>query len=108
MNVTDAASTIGQTTTGSTTQTNSSSTSETGLGSLDGNSFITLLTAQLQAQDPTNPMDPNQFVTELVQFNMLQQLINIDQLLTPASSTGASSTGSTSSGATPSAQAVGF
>jgi flagellar basal-body rod modification protein FlgD len=52
---------------------------------LDGNSFLTLLTAQLKSQDPTAPQDPTQFVTQLVQFNSLQQLIQINQDLTPAS-----------------------
>lgn len=44
---------------------------------LDPNSFITLLTAQLQAQDPLNPMDPSQMVDQLTQINSLQQLIQI-------------------------------
>lgn len=51
---------------------------------LDGNSFLTLLTAQLKSQDPTQPQDPTAFVTQLVQFNSLQQLIQINQDLTPA------------------------
>ena len=46
---------------------------------LTGDSFITLLVAQLQAQDPTNPMDPTQFVAQLVQFNTLEQTIQIRQ-----------------------------
>lgn len=53
---------------------------------LNGNSFLTLLTAQLKSQDPLNPLDPNTFVTELVQFNQLQQLININQTLSSATS----------------------
>jgi flagellar hook assembly protein FlgD len=60
---------------------------------LNGNSFITLLTAQLQAQDPTNPMDPNQMVDELVSINSLQQLIEIQQDL----SGGATAAGNNSS-----------
>ncbi|MGH9394461.1 MAG: flagellar hook assembly protein FlgD [Terriglobales bacterium] len=54
---------------------------------INGNDFMTLLVAQLKNQDPTNPMDPTQFVTQLVQFNSLEQLININQDLTPASTT---------------------
>jgi len=50
---------------------------------LNGNDFMTLLVAQLKNQDPTNPMDPTQFVTQLVQFNSLEQLISINQDLTP-------------------------
>lgn len=108
MNVADATSATGPANTGSTTQANDNSNSSTGSGSLDGSSFISLLTAQLKAQDPTNPMDPNQFVTELVQFNMLQQLIDIDQLLTPAASAGTNSTGSTSTSGSLPAQAARF
>jgi len=58
-----------------------------GLGNqLNGNDFITLLVAQLKQQDPTNPMDPTQFVGQLVQFNSLEQLISINQELQPAPS----------------------
>lgn len=51
---------------------------------LTGDSFITLLTAQLRAQDPLSPMDPTQFMAQLVQFNMLQQMIEMKQLLQSA------------------------
>lgn len=33
--------------------------------------FLTLLTTQLQAQDPTKPMDNTQFVSQLAQFSQL-------------------------------------
>ena len=46
---------------------------------LGPNAFITLLTAQLQAQNPLNPMDPNQMVTELTSMNTLQEIIQIRQ-----------------------------
>jgi flagellar basal-body rod modification protein FlgD len=39
--------------------------------------FMDLLTAQLKNQDPTNPVDPTQFVGQLVQFNSLEQLLGI-------------------------------
>lgn len=48
---------------------------------LTGNDFLTLLTAQLKSQDPLQPMDPTAFVGQLVQFNSLQQLIDINQTL---------------------------
>lgn len=51
---------------------------------LTGNSFIQLLTAQLKAQDPLNPVDPTTFVTQLVQFNQLEQLISINTTLSAA------------------------
>jgi flagellar basal-body rod modification protein FlgD len=34
--------------------------------------FLKLMTAQLQAQDPTNPVDNNQFVSQMAQFSQLQ------------------------------------
>jgi flagellar hook assembly protein FlgD len=49
------------------------------LSELGPNAFITLLTAQLQAQDPLNPMDPNQMVDELTSMNTLQETIQIRQ-----------------------------
>ena len=47
----------------------------------DYNSFLTLLTTQLQNQDPSQPEDPNQFTTELVQLNGVQQQLLSNQLL---------------------------
>ena len=55
----------------------SSSTTANANNQLGPNSFITLLTAQLRAQDPLNPMDPSQMVNQLTQINSLQQLIQI-------------------------------
>lgn len=68
--------------------------------------FMTLLTTQLQNQDPTNPVDPTQFVTQLAQFTTLDQVSQINGLLQElvqsalgstgtqaASGTGAGSTG---------------
>jgi len=68
--------------------TNNTSTPTTGLGSgaLD-NTFLQLLTAQLKNQDPISPMDPNQFLGQLVQLNSLEQLISIRQLLSPPAPT---------------------
>lgn len=48
---------------------------------LTGDSFLTLLTAQLKSQDPTQPQDPTAFVGQLVQFNSFEQLLQIRQLL---------------------------
>src|SRR5262249_1973069 len=73
-------------------------------GGLDANSVITLLTAQLKAQDPLNPMDPDQMVNELTAMNTLQQTIqmrqDLDGLLSAAGSSGtkASNGDSSSSG----------
>ena len=68
-------------------------TSSSGSGSLNsttgstlaGNfqTFLTLLTTQLQNQDPLSPLDTNQFTQQLVQFaSVEQQLKTNDQLTT--------------------------
>ncbi len=43
--------------------------------------FLKLLITQLQNQDPLNPMDDQQFATQLATFNMLDQLVNINGTL---------------------------
>ena len=49
----------------------------TGIGS-DLNTFLTLLTTQLQNQDPTNAMDANQMTQQLVQFATVEQQIKVN------------------------------
>jgi len=44
---------------------------------LSGDTFLTLLIAQLRSQNPFQPMDPMEFVNQLVQFNLLDQTIRI-------------------------------
>jgi flagellar basal-body rod modification protein FlgD len=63
-----------------------------------------LLVSELQNQDPTQPADPNAYITQLVQVNSLQQLIQInsDLAFVPVASTGTSPT----SGATSNSQSV--
>ena len=39
--------------------------------------FLKLLVAQMKNQDPTNPTDSTQFVTQLAQFSELEQVIAI-------------------------------
>ncbi len=51
--------------------------------------FLTLLTTQLKNQDPTAPMDSNQFTQQLVQFSQVEQQIqtntNLNSLLAQGS-----------------------
>jgi flagellar basal-body rod modification protein FlgD len=69
--------------------------------------FLKLLVSQIQNQDPLNPADGVQFLTQLTGFSQLEQLMQINQELsssTAANSTaatsGSSSTGTTTTGTT--------
>ena len=43
--------------------------------------FLQLLVAQIRNQDPLNPADSVQFVSQLAQFSELEQIISIRELL---------------------------
>jgi len=53
--------------------------------------FMQLLIAQLQNQDPLNPLDSADFAAQLAQFSSLQQLTEINGTLKSSSGTGGSS-----------------
>lgn len=66
-----------------TANTSNTSSASGATGNVLGNSmsqadFLQLLTAQLQAQDPTNPMDNTQFVSQLAQFSQLASTQDLD------------------------------
>lgn len=48
----------------------------------DTQSFLRLLTAQLTNQDPTDPVDPTQWVTQLAQFSSVEQQVSSNSMLT--------------------------
>ncbi len=52
---------------------------------LDYNDFLQLMIAQLQNQDPLNPTDSSQFMSQIAEFSNVEQGINtnskLDQLL---------------------------
>ena len=58
-------------------------TGTSALSKLSGNfnDFLKLLMTQLQNQDPTAPMDTNQFTTQLVQFSSVEQQIDTNASL---------------------------
>jgi flagellar basal-body rod modification protein FlgD len=64
---------------------NSNSTNQTAAPTLDYNSFLTLLMAEMKNQDPTNPMDSTQYVAQLATFSQVGQAVQtnskLDQLL---------------------------
>jgi len=71
---TDPTQSTGSTGAGSSSGANSS------LGQLTSEStFLQLLVAQIQNQDPMNPTDSIQFVGQLVSFSQLEQLLSINQ-----------------------------
>ncbi|MCX6645666.1 MAG: flagellar hook capping protein [bacterium] len=45
---------------------------------LDKNAFLLLLTKQLANQDPLNPTESDQFVSQLAQFGSLEQAMNLN------------------------------
>jgi flagellar basal-body rod modification protein FlgD len=48
---------------------------------LDQTDFLKMLTAELKAQDPLNPMSNSEYASQLAQFSSLQQLQNISDTL---------------------------
>jgi flagellar basal-body rod modification protein FlgD len=73
------AASSGTSSTGSTTGAGST-TSTNSPGSLTSEqTFLQLLVAQIQNQDPLNPTDSIQFVGQLVQYSELEQLMGINQ-----------------------------
>src|ERR1700719_1453530 len=85
-----------------TTTTTNASNAAAGSSDITSNDFLTLLVSELKNQDPTQPTDPNQYITQLAQVNSLQQLISINQgigtLDTAIAGTSSRSTGSSGSG----------
>jgi flagellar basal-body rod modification protein FlgD len=58
------------------TQYNSSAQGKSELGQQE---FLQLLVAQLQNQDPVNPMDGAEFAAQLADFNSVEQLISVNE-----------------------------
>src|SRR6201985_2858476 len=82
--MTTVTSTATTPTTGTTGTTGSSSSMQQLSGNFD--TFLQLLTTQLQNQDPTSPMDTNQFTQQLVEYSQVEQQIdtntNLQSLIT--------------------------
>ena len=71
-----------------TTQSSTSSSSEI---SADFQTFLTMLTAQMQNQDPLNPVDSTDYATQLATFSGVEQQVKTNDLLeTLAAQLGAS------------------
>jgi len=48
---------------------------------LGKDAFLRLLIAQLQNQDPLNPMDDREFIAQMAQFSALEQMTNMNKTL---------------------------
>jgi flagellar basal-body rod modification protein FlgD len=44
---------------------------------MDKDAFLKILVTQLQYQDPTQPMDDKQFISQMAQFSSLEQMNNV-------------------------------
>jgi flagellar basal-body rod modification protein FlgD len=83
MTISTTTPTTASTTTPSSATSSTSSTaasSNVGMQQLAGNfnEFLTLLTTQLQNQNPLDPLDTNQFTQQLVEFASVEQQINMN------------------------------
>jgi flagellar basal-body rod modification protein FlgD len=59
----------------------STAAAATGSNKIGMNDFLKLLVTQLQNQDPLNPLDQNQFLSQTAQFTAVEQLQQINQSL---------------------------
>jgi flagellar basal-body rod modification protein FlgD len=84
----------------------SGTTAATGTSDVTENMFLQLLVTQIKNQDPLSPADGTQFLTQLAQFQQLEQSMNmgtdlsairsdLDTLVQTAATTG-TTTGTTS------------
>jgi flagellar basal-body rod modification protein FlgD len=90
---------------------NSATSQSSGIDNLaNENTFLKLMIAQIQNQDPLNPTDSVQFLTQLAQYSTLEQNLqmksDLDGILAginriaPANGTGQTDSGQTGSGQT--------
>ncbi|AOG11093.1 MULTISPECIES: flagellar hook assembly protein FlgD [unclassified Agrobacterium] len=93
MAVDGVAATTAATTTSSATSSTASKAAEK--ASIDYDSFLKLLIAQMKNQDPTNPMDATEQISQLATFSQVEQTIqtnsNLETLITGNALSNASS-----------------
>ncbi|SIS83588.1 flagellar hook capping FlgD N-terminal domain-containing protein [Phaeovulum vinaykumarii] len=64
-----------------TTATNSTSSSSNGMISSDFETFLVMLTAQLENQDPLNPVESSDYAVQLATFSGVEQQVKTNNLL---------------------------
>lgn len=75
---------VGRVNSGQTGSGTASTSTTTGIGPggrLDKQAFLMLLVAQLKNQDPLNPMQDREFITQLAQLNTLEQLQQLNETI---------------------------
>jgi len=77
----------GQTTSAASSNSTAAAAAAASVSALSVNDFLTLMTAQLQNQDPTQPLDPSTFVTQLAQFGTVSGIDSMQSSLATLSST---------------------
>ena len=60
-------------------KTENGTTIVSGNDNSDKDLFLKLLVAQMKNQDPFNSQDPTQYITQLAQFNMLEQSMALNE-----------------------------
>ena len=75
MNVTSATSTSG------TSSASSSTGSKTSSNTVDYNTFLQLLISEMKNQDPTNPTDTSQYMSQFAQLSSVEQAVQTNSKL---------------------------
>ena len=75
MNVTSATDTTGN------ASSSNSSSSTTSSSSVDYNTFLQLLIAQMKNQDPTNPMDTSEYMSQFAKLSTVEQAMQTNSKL---------------------------
>jgi flagellar basal-body rod modification protein FlgD len=54
---------------------------QTGKSTLGKDDFLKILIAQLQHQDPLNPMEDREFIAQMASFSTLEQMVNMSKMM---------------------------
>ncbi|KAF1681148.1 flagellar hook assembly protein FlgD [Bacillus mexicanus] len=58
------------------------STAPTGNSSLGKDEFLKILMTQVKSQDPLNPVDDKEFISQMATFSSLEQMMNLNTTMT--------------------------
>jgi flagellar basal-body rod modification protein FlgD len=64
-----------------TSPTSSASSTKPASGTIDYNTFLQLMIAEMKFQDPTNPTDTSQYMSQFAQFSTVEQGIQTNNKL---------------------------